>query len=1649
MNKTLTLLFCFLTTFSLAQEAMEVLRCADIDRRVPIRNIYIDDNNNKWVADEQGLFLAQSPDFAKEVGIEDSQWSVLSVADGNEELNLPKSELQGIMGDQFSAISCAAFDKVKKELYIGTKGGGIFHFKTNPSLSLINKMTSKNSKLRSDNITTLMYLTSKNQLIAGTDDGLFISQGRKSKLAGKYFNILAVTYYMGTIWVLGDNEVMELDDKNDLYGLEMQTQMVEGSLVDIAFDSQGRLWIASEIICRYNFELDSYEIFGPAENFTSQFVNYIAVDSDDALWVGTDDKGVYFIGRASSMSASLVVDKPLGCDANSQDASLQVRASGGQPPYTYEWSAALQGDNPSNLGPGDYSVTVTDKNGKTVQAEAKIEDPRLTLKISQEKEASVGGGEDGSATVSVSGGNPKYRYQWDNGETTETANRLAPGEHSVTVSDANGCSTTAKVTITEMLAEFNVALEQTAAINCQGGATAALQAKASGGQGPYTFKWSAAGQSGESIGGLAKGNYQITATDALGNTANAALEIAEPTAVKATITPQAPASTNNQDGKALAKAEGGTGPYTYKWDSGESTAEAAKLGAGKHTVTVTDKNGCTASANIEVTEDILPLVVELKSNSEIKCAGGNGGALAAEVSGGKSPFQYQWSNGNAVGQSAIGLSAGAYSLTVTDAAGTTTEASFTVEEPRALSASITPKSPASTNNSDGKATVKAEGGSGKYTYKWDSGETEDMAKKLAAGSHSVTVTDANGCSTTATTEVTEDILPLVVELKNSGEIKCSGGTGGALTAEVSGGKSPFQYAWSSGGSSGESASGLSAGAYSLTVTDAAGTTTEASFTVEEPKALSASITPKSPASTNNSDGKATVKAEGGSGKYTYKWDSGETEDMAKKLAAGSHSVTVTDANGCSATATTEVTEDILPLVVELKNSGAIKCTGGTGGALTAEISGGKSPFQYAWSSGGSSGESASGLSAGAYSLTVTDAAGTTTEASFTVEEPKAISASITPKSPASTNNSDGKATVKAEGGSGKYTYKWDSGETEGTAKKLAAGSHSVTVTDANGCSTTATTEVTEDILPLVVELKSSGAIKCTGGSGGALTAEVSGGKSPFQYAWSSGGSSGESASGLSAGAYSLTVTDAAGTTTEASFTVEEPKAISASITPKSPASTNNSDGKATVKAEGGSGQYTYKWDSGETEGTAKKLAAGSHSVTVTDANGCSTTATTEVTEDILPLVVELKSSGAIKCTGGAGGALTAEVSGGKSPFQYAWSSGGSSGESANSLSAGAYSLTVTDAAGTSTEARFTIEEPQALTAKITPVAPASTNNSDGKAKVKASGGSGDYTYKWDNGETSLSAEKLAPGQHQVTITDANGCTTEAAIEITEDILPLAVAIEQTAEIACNGERSAALNVEVSGGKSPFTYSWGSDNLNGTNPGGLVAGSYKVTVSDTNGSTKEAGITIEQPAALSVAIGKSNPTTNENSKDGMISLTVEGGTSPYTYQWDNGESAAKAKELSFGAHSVTVTDAKGCKQSLDFEMDKKILPALTAGRLRKGQTLQVSQIYFEADSTNMTEESFPVMNEIAEFLKQNPLIVVEVGGHTNDVPETEFCDRLSTARAKSVATYIVEQGVDGNRVVYKGYGKRKPKFSNRTAEGRRKNQRVEMKILRLQ
>jgi len=269
-------------------------------------------------------------------------------------------------------------------------------------------------------------------------------------------------------------------------------------------------------------------------------------------------------------------------------------------------------------------------------------------------------------------------------------------------------------------------------------------------------------------------------------------------------------------------------------------------------------------------------------------------------------------------------------------------------------------------------------------------------------------------------------------------------------------------------------------------------------------------------------------------------------------------------------------------------------------------------------------------------------------------------------------------------------------------------------------------------------------------------------------------------------------------------------------------------------------------------------------------------------------------------------------------------------------------------------------------------------------------------------------------------------------------------------ISCPGAMDGAIKVEVSGGQPPYKYYWERVRLKGeSNPSKLRSGNYKVTVEDDFGTRKTASIQIDEPRPLKNNVVKVEGISASGKKDGKVELDPEGGTPPYNILWGNGEKGFKAQKLNFGFAYVTISDANGCEIVETIKVPKpKLLPDLDISKIKVGQTLQINNLFFQADSSTITDLSYEVLDEVYEFMDDHKKVVIEIGGHTNNIPPDEYCDRLSTARAKAVADYLYNRGVNQDRISYRGYGKRNPIASNRSSAGRRKNQRVEIKILRI-
>ncbi len=607
------------------------------------------------------------------------------------------------------------------------------------------------------------------------------------------------------------------------------------------------------------------------------------------------------------------------------------------------------------------------------------------------------------------------------------------------------------------------------------------------------------------------------------------------------------------------------------------------------------------------------------SQSNVFCNGGSNGTATVTASGGVTSYSYSWAPSGGTSATATGLTSGSYTVTITDSESTQITRNFTITQPTAINTATGSQTNVSCNGgTNGSASVSPSGGTPGYTYSWSpSGGTAATATGLAAGSYTVTVTDANSCTATRNFTITQ---PSAISTATGSQtnVSCNGGTNGSASVSPSGGTPGYTYSWSPSGGTAATATGLAAGSYTVTVTDANSCTATRNFTITQPSAISTATGSQTNVSCNGgTNGSASVSPSGGTPGYTYSWSpSGGTAATATGLAAGSYTVTVTDANSCTATRNFTITQ---PSAISTATGSQtnVSCNGGTNGSASVSPSGGTPGYTYSWSPSGGTAATATGLAAGSYTVTVTDANSCTATRNFTITQPSAISTATGSQTNVSCNGgTNGSASVSPSGGTPGYTYSWSpSGGTAATATGLAAGSYTVTVTDANSCTATRNFTITQPSA-ISTATGSQTNVSCNGGTNGSASVSPSGGTPGYTYSWSPSGGTAATATGLAAGSYTVTVTDANSCTATRNFTITQPSAISTATGSQTNVSCNGgTNGSASVSPSGGTPGYTYSWSpSGGTAATATGLAAGSYTVTVTDANSCTATRNFTITQ---------------------------------------------------------------------------------------------------------------------------------------------------------------------------------------------------------------------------------------------------------------------------------------------------------------------------------------------------------------------------------------------------------------------------------------------------
>ncbi|MBL7785592.1 MAG: hypothetical protein JNM36_06785, partial [Chitinophagales bacterium] len=307
-------------------------------------------------------------------------------------------------------------------------------------------------------------------------------------------------------------------------------------------------------------------------------------------------------------------------------------------------------------------------------------------------------------------------------------------------------------------------------VSCNGGSDGTASATPSGNTGSVTYLWSN-GETTSSISGLTAGTYTVTVTESATCTAVAIYDVTQPPLMDITCTKTDVTTNGGNDGSASVNATGGTSPYTYLWNSGETTSSISGKTAGTYTVTVTDDNGCTAICNSTIQEPGCNLSATA-TGTPVSCNGGNDGTASATPSGNIGAVTYLWSNSETTA-SINGLTAGTYTVTVTESAICTAVAIYDVTQPPLMDITCTKTDVTTNGGSDGTASVNATGGTSPYTYLWSSGETTSSISGKTSGTYTVTVTDDNGCTAMCNSTINEPGALCNLTAAGLGNVMCN------------------------------------------------------------------------------------------------------------------------------------------------------------------------------------------------------------------------------------------------------------------------------------------------------------------------------------------------------------------------------------------------------------------------------------------------------------------------------------------------------------------------------------------------------------------------------------------------------------------------------------------------------------------------------------------------------------------------------------------------------------------------------------------------------------------------------------------------------------------------------------------------------------
>ena len=1221
-----------------------------------------------------------------------------------------------------------------------------------------------------------------------------------------------------------DNISVEVEDADEFTANASFTTpiMCHGDSFDITVDANGgTLASGHEYTYAWSNGIDTQ-----SQNGLTTYTTYtVTVRDDNSCEAVSSVEAV----NPSEVRIIITADE-ISCHGGT--ATITVSGEGGTGSYT--GTGTFEDITASAMA---YSYTITDGNGCSATDDIAITEPEeltvaLSSIVSQTCETL------GSVDFAISGGTGSISYSWDGGSAnvyaSATTEQLGSGSHTISVIDGNGCTATENVSIPNG-SGMTLSPNPSQPARCFGENSGSVMIDFVNGTSPYTILWN-----GNLINetndyhyfdNLTAGTYDVTVTDANGCSGNTSVEIGQPDDFVATASVTSAINCHDDAFDISASAQGGNGGYTYMWNG--SVAGQSQSGLTEYStynVVVTDAEGCTATASV-TPENPQELTITSIVADAISCHGGTT-VVSAYTGGGSGTLNYTWATEGvpAVNSQQITAPAGTYSLTVTDGNGCWVSTTYVVDTPDEISIEIT-RTTEQYCTTLGEVQLAVGGGTGNLSYTWD-GNTinpivgSSIVSQLSAGTHTLTVTDGNGC--TATLPVTIDYgAEMSVAASQPDSVRCFGETNGEFTISMDDGFAPYTIAWNNGTiteySDVHTFANLSAGTYGVTVTDAHNCMEMISVEVGAPERLMA-LSSAERILCHGESAEVTVSATGGTLPYQ--------NTGIYNLVAGEYDYMVTDANGCTSSTHVSLSE---PTSISV-NAVAVNalCFGGNGSA-TLMISGGTNLYSVVWQDNSTGLDNTHIPVNTNFGYTVTDLNGCTYDGTVAVGQPQQLSLDLSVTPVSCFGLEDARVGVShIGGGTLPYNYLWSNGNTMNSLVGVGAGTYSLLVTDANGCTISSTAVVTQPEA-LNVSVVSSN-VEC-GISNGSLSANVYGGSLPYVYYWSNGGTS-ALLDNVSAGAYSLTVTDANGCSATSSSQINVAGMLSASIVEQSPISCfGMTDATLVAVVEQAQPPVMYQWNNGQNGSTLFGLGTGMYIVTVTDGWGCQGVANYMLYSPTAMIMSSQVTDA--KCSNTSEGAISLTVGGGRPPYSYLWTTG-STEPNLEDLRVGSYGVLVTDMSGCTMQENFVISAPTTISVEADVTDITCYGKKDGRVEINVTGGVEPYAYGFYMGNTvshnGSVYEHLRPGVYNISVSDANGCGKSISVAVGQ---PERLGVNSMVSApSCKDLHDATVEIVTAGGTAPFTYTLGTYTSDSSIFINLHPGLYSAVVTDANGCSNE-------------------------------------------------------------------------------------------------------------------------------------------------------------------------------------------------------------------